>query len=43
MANKKILDLISELTIDYTYSIYPDVSKKISFEEYDEKLAIEKL
>ncbi|MEN6378620.1 MAG: HEPN domain-containing protein [Methanofastidiosum sp.] len=39
----ELLDLISELTIDYTYSRYPDVSDKIPYEEYDEKLAREKL
>jgi HEPN domain-containing protein len=38
-----IIDSISDLTIDYTFSRYPDVSDKIPYEEYDITTAKEKV
>jgi len=39
----KIVASISELTVDYTFSRYPDVSERVPYEEYDEEIAKEKV
>ncbi len=39
----KIVDSISELTVDYTFSRYPDVSERVPYEEYNPKIAEEKV
>lgn len=39
----KLVDSISELTIDYTFSRYPDVVEHVPYEEYDEEIAKEKV
>ena len=36
---REILDDIIDLTIDYTFSRYPDVTEKIPYEIYDENTA----
>ncbi|MFX1438324.1 MAG: HEPN domain-containing protein [Promethearchaeota archaeon] len=36
---KETLDDVIDLTIDYTFSRYPDVTKKIPYEIYDESTA----
>jgi len=38
-----LVDSISELTIDYTFSRYPDVSEHIPYEEYNEEISREKV
>ena len=38
-----IIDLIKDLTYDYTFSRYPDVSHTVPFEEYTEDIAMTKL
>ena len=35
----EVLNDIIDLTIDYTFSRYPDVTDKIPFEIYDESIA----
>ena len=35
--SEELTDLINELTIDYTFSRYPDISNSVPFEEYNEK------
>jgi HEPN domain-containing protein len=40
---KDIIDAVSELTVDYTFSRYPDVADGVPYEEYDEEIAKEKL
>jgi len=40
---KNIINIISELTIDYTFSRYPDVADNVPYEEYNEKIAKEKV
>ena len=32
---KKLIDAASELSVDYTFSRYPDVSDNVPYEEYD--------
>lgn len=39
----EIIDSLSELTVDYTFSRYPDVSEKVPYEEYNEEIANEKV
>jgi HEPN domain-containing protein len=39
----EIIDLVTELTPDYTLSRYPDVAERVPFEEYDEGIAREKV
>jgi len=41
--SEQLTDLINELTIDYTFSRYPDISNSVPFEEYNEKIADEKV
>jgi HEPN domain-containing protein len=41
--SKKLIDSISELTVDYTFSRYPDVADHVPYEEYNEKIAKEKV
>lgn len=38
-----LITSISDLTVDYTFSRYPDVSENVPYEEYDEKIAKEKV
>jgi HEPN domain-containing protein len=40
---EELVDEITELTVDYTFARYPDVSEKIPYEEYDEEIAREKV
>ena len=40
---QEISDSISELTIDYTFSRYPDVSELVPYEAYNEEIAREKV
>lgn len=40
---KEYVDSLSELTVDYTFSRYPDVSENVPYEEYDEEIAKEKV
>ncbi|MBI5373866.1 MAG: HEPN domain-containing protein [Candidatus Schekmanbacteria bacterium] len=40
---KRLIDAASELTADYTFSRYPDVSENVPYEEYDENIAREKV
>jgi len=40
---ENILEDIAELTIDYTFARYPDVSEQIPYEEYDENIAKRKV
>lgn len=38
-----LVQSISELTVDYTFSRYPDVTEHVPYEEYDEEIAREKV
>lgn len=38
-----IIDAISDLTIDYTFSRYPDVAERVPYEEYTKEIAKEKV
>ena len=40
---RSIIDLIKDLTYDYTFSRYPDVSHSVPFKEYIEDIALSKL
>jgi len=40
---KEIIDYTLELTIDYTFSRYPDVAERVPYEEYNEEIAKEKV
>ena len=40
---KRLIDDISELTVDYTFSRYPDVAERVPYEEYTEQIAQEKV
>jgi len=40
---EEIVDDLSDLTIDYTFARYPDVSEHIPYEEYTEEIAQEKV
>jgi HEPN domain-containing protein len=39
----KLINDISELTVDYTFSRYPDVAERVPYEEYTEEIAQEKV
>lgn len=39
----ELVDSIAELTVDYTFSRYPDVAESVPYEEYDEQAAKEKV
>lgn len=39
----EIIDDVLDLTIDYTFSRYPDVAERVPYEEYDEDIAQEKI
>lgn len=39
----EIVEDVSELTADYTFSRYPDVSEQVPYEEYDKNIAEEKV
>jgi HEPN domain-containing protein len=41
--NKEIIDVISDLTVDYAFSRYPDVSENVPFEEYTKEISKEKV
>ncbi|MFH0875093.1 MAG: HEPN domain-containing protein [archaeon] len=41
--SEKLIDIINDLTVDYTFSRYPDISNSVPFEEYNEKIADEKV
>lgn len=41
--SNQILDLLIDLTIDYIFSRYPDVSEKVPYEMYTENIAMSKL
>ncbi len=41
--SEEIINNISELTIDYTFARYPDVSERIPYEEYTKETAQEKV
>lgn len=38
-----LINALSDLTVDYTFSRYPDVSEKVPYEEYDIETAKEKV
>jgi HEPN domain-containing protein len=38
-----IIDEILDLTVDYTFARYPDVSQHIPYQEYDEEIAKDKV
>lgn len=40
---KELIDDINELTVDYTFSRYPDVAEGVPYEEYTEEIAQEKV
>lgn len=40
---ENILYLINDLTADYTFSRYPDISDSVPYEEYNEEIASEKV
>ena len=40
---RHLVDSVSELTVDYTFSRYPDVADCVPYEEYDEETAKEKV
>lgn len=40
---KELIDAVSELTADYTFSRYPDVAERVPCEEYNEEIANEKV
>ncbi len=39
----ELIGCIAELTVDYTFSRYPDVAESVPYEEYDEQTAKEKV
>ena len=39
----EIMNDVIDLTVDYTFSRYPDVSELVPYEEYDEEIAQEKV
>jgi HEPN domain-containing protein len=39
----EVIDEILDLTADYIFSRYPDVSEHLPYEEYDEEIATEKV
>jgi HEPN domain-containing protein len=41
--DKEIIDSTLELTVDYTFSRYPDVAERVPYEEYDEEMAKDKV
>lgn len=41
--SKEIMNDVIDLTVDYTFSRYPDVSELVPYEEYDEEIAQEKV
>lgn len=38
-----IIEAVTEMTVDYTFSRYPDVAEGVPYEEYDEETAKEKV
>mgnify|MGYP001189148766 CR=1 FL=1 len=38
-----MIDLVIDLTIDYTFARYPDVADVVPYEQYNKKIAEEKL
>jgi HEPN domain-containing protein len=40
---ENIIDDVLDLTVDYTFARYPDVSQHIPYEEYDEEIAKDKV
>ncbi len=40
---ENLKEKIMDLTIDYTFARYPDVSERVPYEEYTEEVAMEKL
>ncbi len=40
---KELEDKIINLTVDYTFSRYPDVSERVPYEEYTEEIARKKV
>lgn len=40
---KELIDSIAELTVDDTFSRYPDVAERVPYEEYDEETAQDKV
>lgn len=38
-----LVDMITELTVDYTFSRYPDVAEHVPYEEYNEGIAEQKV
>lgn len=41
--SEEIMNDVIDLTVDYTFSRYPDVSELVPYEEYDEEIAQEKV
>ncbi|TFG05405.1 MAG: HEPN domain-containing protein [Promethearchaeota archaeon] len=41
--NKEIVESVSELTIDYMFSRYPDIAEHVPYEEYTKEIAQEKV
>ena len=39
----ELIESISELTVDYTFSRYPDVAEQVPYEEYNKEIAEEKV
>lgn len=40
---EELIDKVIELSANYTFARYPDVSEKIPYEEYDEEIAKERI
>jgi HEPN domain-containing protein len=41
--SKELIDASSDLSVDYTFSRYPDVTDSIPYEQYNEEIAKEKV
>ncbi|MFH0947652.1 MAG: HEPN domain-containing protein [Elusimicrobiota bacterium] len=41
--NKEVTDVVSDLTVDYAFSRYPDVSENVPYEEYTKEISKEKV
>jgi len=41
--SNEIIELVNDLTIDYTFSRYPDISNSVPYEEYNEIIARDKI
>ena len=41
--SKELIDAAADLSVDYTFARYPDVSDRVPYEEYSEDIAREKV